>query len=99
MLWAMVLGTLIYAEAITFGVEARKAVTLGSGALVGAVMGVWIWGTADLIIYGLTNINTLTGAIADIVLEGVRGAVAGAVVALVLSKVGGSESTAAPAAD
>ena len=88
--WAMILGTLIYAEAIAFGIDSRKAVSLVDGAIIGGVIGVWIWGTADLIIYSLTHLNTLTGAIADIVLEGVRGAIAGAVVALVLGKVGGS---------
>ena len=91
-MWAMILGTLIYAEAITFGIEARKAVTLVSGAVVGGVIGVWIWGTADLIIYSLTYLNQLPNVIADIVLEGLRGAIAGAVVALVLSKIGGSGS-------
>ena len=98
-MWAMILGTLIYAEAITFGVDSRNATSLVEGAIIGAVIGVWIWGTADLIIYSLTHLNTLTGAIADIVLEGVRGGIAGAVVALVLGRMGASGSSTPAASD
>ena len=98
-LWAMILGTLIYAEAIAVGVDSRNATSLIDGAIIGAVVGVWIWGTADLILYGLTHLNTLTGAIADIVLEGVRGAIAGAVIALVAGKLGASGAPSAPASD
>ena len=98
-LWAMILGTLIYAEAITIGVDARKATSIVDGAIVGAVVGAWIWGTVDFVLYGLTNLNTLTGAIADIVLEVVRAAIAGAVVALVMSKLGSSAPAAAPSAE
>ena len=47
-----------------------------------------LWGTADFILLGITNLNTVTGAVADVVLEGVRGAIAGAAAALVLAKVG-----------
>ena len=94
-LWAMILGTLIYGEAIAFGVDSRKAVSLVDGAIIGGVIGIWIWGTADFILYSLTHLNTLTGAIADIVLEGIRGAIAGAVVALVLGKIGASGPAAA----
>ena len=98
-MWAMILGTLIYAEAITFGIDSRNAVSIVDGAIIGAVIGIWIWGTADLIIYSLTHLNTLTNVVADIVLEGVRGAIAGAVVALVLSKVGAPGSAPTAAAD
>jgi hypothetical protein len=55
---------------------------------VGAVVGLLLWGTVDFVFYGYFNLNTLTGVIADIVLEGVRGGIAGAVIAGVLAKVG-----------
>ena len=87
-LWSVVLGTLCYAVLLTLGLEVSGKKGIGGGIVVGAVVGALIWGTADFILYGITNLNTLTGAVADVVLEGVRGAVAGAIVALVLGWVG-----------
>jgi hypothetical protein len=58
------------------------------GLKIGAVVGALLWGTADFIIFGVTNIDTLTGAVADTILEGVRGGITGGVIAAVLSKVG-----------
>ena len=94
-LWALILGTLLYAELITLGLESRGATSLADGAMVGAVVGFLVWGTADLIIFSLTNLGTLTSTIADIVLEAVRGGIAGAVIALVLSKLGSGQAAAA----
>ena len=73
---------------VTLGLEASGKKTIGGGLLVGAVVGALLWGTADFILYGISNLSTLTGAVADAVLEGVRGAITGAVVAFVLSKFG-----------
>ena len=87
-IWSMVLGTACYGLLLTLGLESTGKKTLGGGLVVGAVVGGLIWGTADFILYGITNLSTLTGAVADAVLEAVRGAIAGAVAALVLAKVG-----------
>ena len=87
-LWAMILGTLFYAKAISLALDSRGSTSLMDGAMVGATVGILLWGTVDFILFGLTNLNTLTGAIADIVLEGVRAGIAGAVVAFVGSKMG-----------
>jgi hypothetical protein len=87
-LWAVILGTLAYAKLITLALEARGAKSLKDALIVGFVVGALIWGTADLTLFGITNLNTLTGTIADIVLEGVRAGIAGLVIAAVLSKVG-----------
>lgn len=87
-LWSVVLGTLCYGALLTLGLELSGKKGIGGGLLVGAVVGALIWGTADFIFYGITNLNTLTGAVADVVLEGVRGAIGGAVVAVVLGFVG-----------
>jgi hypothetical protein len=86
--WSVVLGTLCYAVLLTLGLEVSGKKGIGGGILVGAVVGALIWGTADFILYGITHLNTLTGAVADVVLEGVRGAIGGAIVALVLGWVG-----------
>jgi hypothetical protein len=88
-IWAIVLGTLLYAELVTLGLESRgSSVSIADGFKVGAVIGLLLWGTTDLILFGYTNLNNLTGVIGDIALEGVRGGICGAVVAGVLAKVG-----------
>jgi hypothetical protein len=87
-LWAVIVGTLAYAKLLTFALESQSGKTLVDGLKVGAMVGALLWCTADFILFGVTNLNTLTGAIADTVLEGVRGGIAGGVIAFVLSKVG-----------
>ena len=92
-LWAMILGTLMYAKLVTLALESRGGnLSLVDGAKVGAVVGLLLWGTADFVLFGLTNLSTLTGAIADTLLEAVRAGVAGAIIALVLTKVGSGKS-------
>jgi len=88
-LWAALVGTLMYAKLLTLALESQGTDnSLVDGAKVGAVIGILVWGTADFTLFGLTNMNSLTGAVADTLLEGVRGGIAGAVVAAVLAKVG-----------
>ena len=92
-LWALILGTLLYAKLVTMTLLSRGGnLSLIDGAKAGAVVGLLLWGTADFVLFGLTNLNTLTGTIADTLLEAVRGGVAGAIIALVLSKVGSGQS-------
>ncbi len=87
--WALVVGSLFYAVLLTLALESRSASkSLVDGLKIGAVVGALLWGTADFIIFGVSNISTLTGAVADTILEGVRGGIAGGVIAAVLSKVG-----------
>ena len=88
-LWAVIVGNLFYAMLLTLALESRSASkSLVDGLKIGAVVGALLWGTADFILYGITNLNTLTGAVTDTLLEGVRGGIAGGVIAAVLSKVG-----------
>jgi len=87
-LWAVIVGILAYAKLLTFALESQSGKTLVDGLKVGAMVGALLWCTADFILFGFTNLSTLTGAIADTVLEGVRGGIAGGVIAFVLSKVG-----------
>lgn len=88
-LWAVLVGTLCYAVLLTRTIEARSGETSPiDGLKAGAVVGLLLWGTVDFLFYGYFNLNNLTGAIADIVLEGVRGGIGGAVIALALGKLG-----------
>ena len=88
-LWAVIVGTLFYAVLVTLVLESRGASkSLADGLKIGFVVGALLWGTADFILFGITNLSNLTGTVADTVLEGVRGAIAGGVIAAVLGKVG-----------
>ncbi len=87
--WAVVVGSLFYAVLLTLALESRSASkSLVDGLKIGAVVGALLWGTADFIHFGTSNIDTLTGAVADTILEGIRGGITGGVIAAVLSKVG-----------
>lgn len=87
--WAIALGSLLYAKLITYVLETGSGTkSVMDGLKAGAVVGLLLWGTVDFIFYGYFNLNNLTGVIADTVLEGVRGGIVGAVIAGVLAKVG-----------
>ena len=88
-LWASGLGTLLYAALVTMTIEARSGTTsVVDGLKAGAIVGFLIWGTADFILFANFNLSNLNATIADIVLEAVRAGVGGAVIAVVLSKIG-----------
>jgi hypothetical protein len=87
--WAVVVGSLFYAVLLTLALESRSASkSLVDGLKIGAVVGALLWGTTDFILFGATNLSTLTGVVADTILEGIRGGITGGVIAAVLSKVG-----------
>jgi predicted DNA repair protein MutK len=88
-IWAIALGSLLYAKLITYVLETSSgSKSVMDGLKAGAVVGLLLWGTVDFIYYGYFNLNNLTAVIADTVLEGVRGGIVGAVIAGVLAKVG-----------
>lgn len=89
-IWAVALGSLVYGKAITYVMMLRGARTVLDGAKAGAIVGLLIWGTTDMILYGATNMNAISVAFLDPVLEMVRAGVTGAVVASVLSRVPGA---------
>jgi hypothetical protein len=85
--WAVALGTLAYAALITFAMGNQSGPsTIGAGIKTGAVVGFLLWFTADFIFYGITNVANLTRAVADPLLELVRGGIGGAVIAATLGK-------------
>ncbi len=87
-LWAAIVGALLYGAFLTLALESRGATAVMDASMVGAVVGLLLWGTADFILFANFNLNNLSATIADTVLEGVRAGIAGAIIALVLSKVG-----------
>ena len=87
-LWAAIVGALLYGAFLTLALGSRGATAVMDASMVGAVVGLLLWGTADFILFANFNLNNLSATIADTVLEGVRAGIAGAIIALVLSKVG-----------
>lgn len=92
-IWAAIVGALCYATLITYTMNrGGGATSVATGAQVGAIVGLLLWGTVDFSFYSGTNLNSLTTAIVDPLLEFVRGGISGAVIALVLGKVGGTSA-------
>jgi hypothetical protein len=90
--WAVALGTLAYAALVTFAMGNQSGPsTIAAGIKTGAVVGFLLWFTADFIFYGITNVANLTRAIADPLLELVRGGIGGGVIAASLGKLVQSE--------
>jgi len=86
--WAMALANLAYGALITFAMENRTgALSLGRGAMIGAVVGFLLWFTVDFVFFSTTNLANLTRTIIEPFMEVVHGGIAGAAIAAVLSKV------------
>jgi len=91
-IWAIALGTLSYAALITLAIGIRAgSTTIVEGLKVGAIVGFLMWFSADMIFYGIWNVENLTAAIVDSLLELVRGGIGGAVIAAVLGKIAGAQ--------
>ena len=91
-IWAIALGTLSYAALITLAIGTRAgSTTIVEGLKVGAIVGFLMWFSADMIFYGIWNVENLTAAIVDSLLELVRGGIGGAVIAAVLGKIAGAQ--------
>ena len=91
-LWAVLVGCVCYAALITYTMNRGGATSVATGAQVGAIVGLLLWGTVDFVLYGAMNLNNLTVTVLDPILEFVRGGISGAVIALVLGKVGGGSA-------
>ena len=85
--WAVFVGALSYGALVTLAVGNRRGPTsVGGGIRVGAVVGFLLWLTANFMLFAVSNVGTLTTAVADSVLEVIPGAIAGATVASVVGR-------------
>ena len=86
--WAVAIGALSYSALLTLAIGNRvRASGIVGGVKVGAVVGFLVWFTADLMLYGISNVLTLTSTLIDPLLEVVPSAVAGGAIAVVLRNV------------
>ena len=92
LLWALALGSLFYAALLTFVIESGSgSASVADGLKTGAIVGGLMWFAVDFTLYAVWNVSNLTGAIADSVLEMIRAAIGGAVIAAVLGATGGTD--------
>lgn len=84
-MWALILGNLAGAYLLAHIFTRWAGVnTLQGGIRTGALLGFLIWLTVDMIMFGTTNVYSLTGALLDIAISAFMGAVTGGVVGWVL---------------
>jgi hypothetical protein len=85
--WAVAVGSLTYAVLLMYALGSRAgSLNIAGGAKTGAIVGLLLWATADFTLYGVQDVSNLTATIVDPLLELVRGAIAGAVLAAVVPK-------------
>ncbi|MGQ0736340.1 MAG: hypothetical protein ACT4QD_22135 [Acidobacteriota bacterium] len=95
LVWAMALANFGYASLIIFAMGRRERdVSIGRGAITGAVVGSLMWFTVDFVFYGSTNLANRARTLVDPMLEFVHGGIGGAVIAAVSRKSGPSGGTA-----
>ena len=95
-MWAAIVGTFSIAMLVTLAIGWTDSASVGAGFMIGALVGFLVWFGADLIIFANFEFSTLTGSVADAVVELVRTGIAGAAIGMVAGMGAGSGS-AAPA--
>ena len=79
---------LSYGLLVTLAVGSRgDAPTVRGGAVAGATVSIFVWLTADFMLYGISNIGNVTGILVDPVIELVLGAVTGGLIAALFRKI------------
>lgn len=92
--WTLILGQVLYALLLTLALEAQRVGGNAiKGLIVGASVGILVWGTADFTMYALNDLSTLTSVIADTLLSGVHAGVTGLIVVITLGFVGGAKAS------
>ena len=87
LLWAVIIGTASYTAFIALALGAQPGeLTIAGGLKVGAIVGFFVWFSVDFILFGAMNVNTLTIAIVDPILEAIRAGITGAAIAAVAAK-------------
>jgi hypothetical protein len=86
--WSIALGCLSLSALLAFVLVSRAgALTIGAGAVIGAIVGFLVWAGVDFIFYGYENRWNLTLTIVDPLLGAIQYAIVGAIIAAVLARV------------
>ena len=84
--WAAFLGALSYGALVTLAVDKAGSLEVATGVTTGACVGFLLWLTADLMLYAISNVGTLTSTLVDPLVELIPGAAGGAVIAPTLRR-------------
>ncbi len=87
-LWASILGMLCYATLVALALDWTGSADMGSAFKTGALVAGLMWGAVDLTFYAFFGFSDFVGTISDIVLEIVRGGMAGIAMAAIGAKKG-----------
>jgi len=87
LVWAVIVGTAAYTALIALALGAQSGEpTIAGGLKIGAIVGFLVWFSVNFIYLGIMNVNTLTIAIVDPILEAIRAGITGAAIAAVAAK-------------
>jgi hypothetical protein len=92
-LWAVAVGTLSLAALVTLALDKCEGASIAKGFTCGGVVGLLAWLGFDMIMFGYSNMQTLTIALLDPALEFVRTGIGGAAIAAVLAKTATTSSS------
>lgn len=91
--WALILGNLFSGFFLSYILGKSGALSLSSGLITGGVVGFFASGSADLILFGTTKILNQQSLMADVVTVTVMSAIAGAIIAAVISTLNKSRTS------
>lgn len=94
LIWAVALGSLSLAVLLTLAISWARASSIADGFKIGATVGFLLWFGVDFILYGISNVSSLTKTIVDPLLELVRHGIAGAAIVAVIRRNAQSGSSA-----
>jgi hypothetical protein len=87
LLWAVGAGALSYGALVTWAIAGRRNTPdIATGVRTGAIAGLLLWLTANLMLFGVSSVGTLTTVVAGSFLEVIPGALAGGAIAAVLQR-------------
>ena len=93
LIWPAAVAMLSYALLLTFVIAlSAHTPSVAGGMRIGAIVSFLLWFTADFMLYGISNVGSMVGTFVDPLLEAGPGAVAGGVIAVVLTLTGTSLS-------
>ena len=85
--WSMVVGNLAYGFLLSYVIGKAGAHSVGGGFKTGLITALLVSTTNNCIMYALANLTDTTGMVVDIAASTVEGAIVGAIVGWVQSKV------------